>query len=310
MATFDFISLVGSIPDAWHIARGVLNGVLASIDSVFEDVEAAVNYVDRVRQVATGTVKADFIDEWPDHTVATLPEGSIVSRRDTPVQQMFLWDGSNWIDFRPIHVSTSAPTVNDDANDGFSVGWRWFHINAGTASYDEYVCLKDTVGAAVWRLSTFISTSTQDYILLRDEVASGGAAQAQISANTWTARRINVEETDTGGHCTLAGNRFTLAAGTYRITAYVTSNYVQSWKVRLRNISDSANTLIGTNSFNYDSTVVTTAASVIVGRFTIATSKTFEIQQYQGINAIVQSAYAGAGVNEEYLFVELIRESS
>ena len=48
--------------------------------------------------------------------------------------------------FKPTHISTSAPTVNDDYADGFRPGIFWWDSDDD----DWYICEDDTVGAAVW----------------------------------------------------------------------------------------------------------------------------------------------------------------
>jgi hypothetical protein len=45
--------------------------------------------------------------------------------------------------------ATTAPTVNDDSEDGYSKGSRWFDI----ANQKLYVCYDATTGAAVWKLA-------------------------------------------------------------------------------------------------------------------------------------------------------------
>ena len=47
-------------------------------------------------------------------------------------------------------VATTDPTVNEDANDGYSPGSRWIN----TTLDKEFVCLDATVGAAVWTETT------------------------------------------------------------------------------------------------------------------------------------------------------------
>ena len=42
--------------------------------------------------------------------------------------------------------ATSAPTANDDSDDGYAIGSRWID----TTSDKEYVCVDATAGAAVW----------------------------------------------------------------------------------------------------------------------------------------------------------------
>lgn len=47
-------------------------------------------------------------------------------------------------------LKTTDPTVNDDANDGYLVGTRWIN----TTDDKAFVCLDNTVGAAVWTETT------------------------------------------------------------------------------------------------------------------------------------------------------------
>ncbi|GAJ16045.1 unnamed protein product, partial [marine sediment metagenome] len=43
--------------------------------------------------------------------------------------------------------ATSAPTVNDDVNEGYSVGSQWIDVN----SLRAYLCFDNEEGAAVWK---------------------------------------------------------------------------------------------------------------------------------------------------------------
>ncbi|KKL73159.1 hypothetical protein LCGC14_2077700, partial [marine sediment metagenome] len=49
------------------------------------------------------------------------------------------------------NVTTSAPGVTDDAQQGYKIGSRWLDISAN----EEYVCLDPTAGAAVWTSTTY-----------------------------------------------------------------------------------------------------------------------------------------------------------
>lgn len=46
----------------------------------------------------------------------------------------------------PTLINIVAPTVTDDSSKGIHVGWRWFD----SVSQSEYLCVDDSVGAAVW----------------------------------------------------------------------------------------------------------------------------------------------------------------
>lgn len=70
-------------------------------------------------------------------------------------------------------TATAAPTVNDDAGDGYSVGSRWFD----TTGDEAYVCLDSATGAANWQTTSLTiddlgSMATQD---ANNVAISGGA---------------------------------------------------------------------------------------------------------------------------------------
>jgi hypothetical protein len=55
-------------------------------------------------------------------------------------------------------TSTIAPTVNDDANDGYFPGFLWID----TVLDQGYICLDAAVGAAVWQLLGAAGVMTLD----------------------------------------------------------------------------------------------------------------------------------------------------
>ncbi|TXH13852.1 MAG: hypothetical protein E6R03_10605 [Hyphomicrobiaceae bacterium] len=60
---------------------------------------------------------------------------------------------------------TSAPTLNDDSADGYSIGSKWYDL----VNSEAYICLDATIGAAVWAKAT----------LTLDELTSLFATAAQ-----------------------------------------------------------------------------------------------------------------------------------
>ncbi len=120
-----------------------------------------------------------------------------------------------------------------------------------------------------------------DYILIRDEKPSD-TNSGTFYQNTWQSRILNTIVTDTGGHAALVSGastntQMTLAAGTYRISASVPAYVVERHQAKLRNITDASDILLGTSEqMNMSSWVQT--RSLINGRFTLASTKTLEIQ--------------------------------
>jgi hypothetical protein len=110
---------------------------------------------------------------------------------------------------------------------------------------------------------------------IQDQKANG-AQGGTFTNGAWRTRTLNTEITDEIGS-TLSSNQFTLPSGTYFILARAPGRSVDAHKAKLANISDGTDVLIGSNSYS-DSSVTTQTDSVISGRFTISSTKIFEIQ--------------------------------
>lgn len=124
-----------------------------------------------------------------------------------------------------------------------------------------------------------ITGFVRDYILLKD-VKVAATPGGTFTKDTWQQRNINTEEIDTGDNCSVASNQITLDAGTYECLIKCPAYRVDNHKARLRNITDNSTTLEGTGEFTVDSADYVQTSSFIMGRFTIAAGKAFEIQHY------------------------------
>lgn len=145
------------------------------------------------------------------------------------------------------------------------------------------------------------SSGAGDIIYLRDEKISGTAGGA-TTGGSWQTRPINTEVSDAGGHCTLSSsNQFTLVSGTYEIYASGPFYETNNCTLKLRNISDSSDTIIGA-TMNAGGSVGNNASPVLLGLFTIASSKTFELQYYCDNSVATHGlgVAAGFGVTEVY----------
>jgi hypothetical protein len=111
---------------------------------------------------------------------------------------------------------------------------------------------------------------------VRDEKSSGTAAGTATSGSFET-RTLNTVMTNEISGASLASNQITLPAGTYYINAKAPCRNVDGHKIKLRNTTDSSDTLIGTNAQSQAAGYILTQ-SFISGRFTIASEKVFEIQ--------------------------------
>jgi len=112
---------------------------------------------------------------------------------------------------------------------------------------------------------------------VRDEKSAGVNAGGIASANTFTKRTLNTTLTNEISGASISSSVITLPAGTYYIHGLISGYACGKHKAKLRNTSDSSDTLIGSSErVDYNDVVMT--KSFINGRFTIASQKNFEIQ--------------------------------
>ena len=146
----------------------------------------------------------------------------------------------------------------------------------------------------------------QPYWNIVDQKASG-TVSGTFTASAWQTRTLNTTiGSNTITDSSLSSNRFTLPSGTYRIFATAPAYTVNRHKAKLRNITDSSDTLIGTSE--YTAPASATTCSLIKGIFTISFSKTFEIQHQCQTTSTGTTGFgveSNLGVVEIYTIVEL-----
>lgn len=109
----------------------------------------------------------------------------------------------------------------------------------------------------------------------------GGTA----TSGSWQTRDLNTSVINEIPGASLNSNQFVLPSGTYDIQASAPAYYVNRHQIRLRNITDSTNTVIGSSEFAGASTGPASTRSFLQKRFTITSSKTFEIQHQVAITS-------------------------
>jgi hypothetical protein len=147
---------------------------------------------------------------------------------------------------------------------------------------------------------------------LSDVKASGTAGQS-LTGGVYNTRQLNTLDDSSGIGITLASNQFTLPAGQYYIegsapVSVVTSVGVNSHKIKIRNITDGTDAIIGTSELLAQNNAGTAASnnSRIAGLVTISSSKVFELQhrtQTTG-NGGVAAAF---GDSEVYSIVKITK---
>lgn len=191
--------------------------------------------------------------------------------------------------------SASTPTISigNQTNKGF------------------YHSATDTIGISiggnrVGQIDSNGITITQPYWNIVEQQTNGSNPSPSTSVtSTWTARTLNTtigNNTITGS--SLSTNQFTLPSGTYQISveSYFSGGNV---KLRLRNITDGSTTLLSINS----NTTTAQSSSIhpsLRGRFTITSSKVFELQYWVSNGLTNGLGYPmTSGEPETYTVVEL-----
>ncbi len=134
---------------------------------------------------------------------------------------------------------------------------------------DDAITDGDLSGGGSAHLITFIKD-------VKAAATDGGTA----TSGAWQTRDLNTQTGDTT-FASVSSNQIVIDAGTYDIEIIAPAYKVDSHSCKLRNVTDSTDTIIGTLSYNDSATNVITN-SIAMGRFTIASTKTFEVQHQVG----------------------------
>ena len=241
------------------------------------------------------------------------------------------------------------PTVNEDSGDGYGIGSVWINTTLnkvftcvdatvaaavwntsgssdGNAIHDnvageiaaltekttpvdnDLVIIEDSAAANVKKkvkMSNIISP-VADYVKVSD-VKAYNVAGGTFTLGAWRTRDINTEDSDASGICSISSNQITLEAGTYICSIKSPAYNVAYVTPRLYNISDSAVEIVGIRSY----VGVHENLLTIVGKFTIASQKIFEVQAYssgtQTTNGFGNYSNIDAGTSSIYTIAEFFR---
>ena len=138
---------------------------------------------------------------------------------------------------------------------------------------------------------------------VRDEKSSGSTGGSSTSGSYQT-RTLNTVITNEISGASLSSNQIVLPVGTFYIQARANVRAAGSNKCKLYNITDSADTILGSNQLNTSGTGEQDD-STIYGRFTIDSADTFELQSRVTSN----QAGDGYGLANSFGDVEVYAEA-
>ena len=137
---------------------------------------------------------------------------------------------------------------------------------------------------------------------IRDEKSSGTGGGTS-SSGSWQTRTLNTVKTNEIS-ASLSSNQVSLISGTYYIMAKALHFDGDRHKIKLRNITDSSDEIIGSSEYAEDSSNGTTN-SYLNGRFTIGGTKVFEIQHRCEVGDGSFGVQSSFGVIEVYADVQI-----
>jgi hypothetical protein len=117
----------------------------------------------------------------------------------------------------------------------------------------------------------------QPRIATLSDVKASGTAGGTATSGSYQTRTLNTLDDPTGIVTSLASNQFTLPAGEYYIEASAPAYKIDGNKIKLRNITDSTDALVGNIAYG-GSGVETQSLALLAGKLTISSSKVFELQ--------------------------------
>lgn len=209
------------------------------------------------------------------------------------------------------NISIVSGVFTITATKTFEIQHRCFttRVDEGFGNRCDFGVIEVYTDVQLWKIDavpTEGSTGVNNYIHLQD-LKTAGTDGGDFTQDAWRTRDLTTKEVDQPNACTLSSNQFTLLAGTYIINAYATCYRVRRNKTRLQNISDATTTLLGATNFAVD-TQFGYSDNLLIGMFTITSTKTFELQHYCQItrngNGFGLNCNIG-GIDEIYADIQL-----
>lgn len=146
--------------------------------------------------------------------------------------------------------------------------------------------------------------ASMSYAKVSDTKAANTAGGSS-SAGAFRTRDLNTIDSDDDSIVSLSTNQISLGEGTYRVRGHTLTHATGNIKSRIRNITDSSDTIIGSNGFQSTAGIAT--YSFVEGQFTIASTKTFEFQIRTSLSRGTDGLglQVNLGVSEVYTVLEI-----
>jgi hypothetical protein len=207
----------------------------------------------------------------------------------------------------------------------FGASYKDYNENTGILYIDAAQFRTSAVSSARYFNFSDLTTQTNGYVVINaskspalvgvpqvlpriatlSDVKAAGTQGGTFTAGAFVTRTLNTLSDPQNIGVTLASNQFTLQPGSYYIEAETPAFAVNRHVARLRNITDSVDSLIGIGA--YSSSTGNQNNSVIKGTITITSPKVFEIQERCETTGVTNGLGVAMnfGVNEVYTVVKI-----
>ncbi len=305
---------VYSLPAGSTVANGDTSDA-SDLNSPLADLEADMNTPRPVVAGGTGVAsvsafKAAFdLETGVDILAYDVGLQQIADLADPNADRLLFWDDSASA-YTYLTVGTNltlSGTTLSAESQAPADGSITFAKLADAAVVDATETLFDNDSDTAFPTAAAMIDALGSYLIVADEKTSGTGGGSSTTGS-WVTRTLNTVRTNTISGASLSSNQITLPAGTYRINASAPGLRIANFSTRLRNITDSTDTLIGTSEQSEQSGAIVQSRSHIVGTFTIAGTKAFEIQMQCGFafGTVGYGNPAGFGT-EVYTIAEIQR---
>jgi len=220
--------------------------------------------------------------------------------------------GANATTFVPAYVAGEVLTAADLSvtNSGIPVFATTVTRDAAfggtgekTLAEGQFAYLEDTNTTQYYDGAAWQSVAPTRQIAIFNETQASGTGAGSSTSGSFIKRVLNTTIVNTITGCSIASSVITLPAGTYLVNAMAPFYGAAAQKIKLRNTTDSTDTIIGM-SMNENTQGDTTG---MTGYFTITASKNFEVQYRVqiGVATYGLGAECSFGVSEVYTTIEI-----
>jgi hypothetical protein len=191
----------------------------------------------------------------------------------TPDDTALVKDGAAAIRTLGSSIDTTTKNLNPETTLG-DIAYRSSTANTNTRLAIGPTGQILTVAGGVPSWATPAGASTNCAVFIDQKTSTAGGT---FTSGAWRTRDINTSQFNNITGASISSNQITLPAGTFMVVATAPFQRVDQNVLRFQNITDTTTAIEGQNAYT-DTGAAVVGIAYLSGIFTIAGSKTFELQ--------------------------------